>query len=271
MTLSLPYSATDVCTACRAGFHDECSLSFIAEDETDCCCGGVANLREVHMLLNAAEAAVAMGIFGADSVTAELGGWAPRGEITQAPAAPRRGDSGYIHPDAWTSKEDIGTLKDPASTGRHRQAKMYPITVGQVCEWANLAGTLGGGVEFMVGCVNNPATDLHHGPDKNTLNNEKASWGIGVQENTHVICSECHNMRHALDDKHYPEEYDRVEHQDRPWLPRYPVDHVNEVREATTEELWSEEERRKADRERRGRKTRGRNSRARGGVNTDVE
>jgi hypothetical protein len=117
--------------------------------------------------------------------------------------------------------------------------------------------------------VNNPATDLHHGPDKNTLNNEKASWGVGTQENTHVICSECHNTRHAKDDKHYPA-YDRVEDQARPWLPIYPPDFEPVVQEADVAELWAEEERRKADRDRRGRKTRGRNSKPRGGVDTDI-
>ncbi|MDF2562855.1 MAG: hypothetical protein K0R99_4301 [Microbacterium sp.] len=273
MTLSLPYSVSDVCTACRAEFHDECSTSFIAEGETDCCCGGTATLREVHMLLTAAEAAVAKGIFGSDAPEpgTRRGGKKDAlfpGEFT-VEELPAKGDSGYIHPDAWPSTEDIGTLVDPASTGRKRQAKMYEISVGQVCEWAGKAGMLGGGIEFMVGCVNNPATDLHHGPDKNTLNNEKASWGVGTQENTHVICSECHNMRHAKDDRHYPG-YDRVADQAKPWLPIYPDGYEPEVREATTQELWAEEDRRKADRDRRGRKTRGRNSGARAGVNTDI-
>lgn len=272
MTLSLPSSVTEVCTACRAGFHDECSTSFIAEGEDECCCGGTVTLREIHMLLTAAEAAVAKGIFG-DDVPDEgrkrkgnPDAIMPGGVVK---VEKLRGDSGYIHPDAWPSGEHIGTLVDPASTGRKRQAKMYPISVGQVCEWAGLAGHLGGGVEFMVGCVNNPATDLHHGPDKNTLNNEKASFGVGTQENTHIICSECHNSRHAKDDPHYPG-YDRVDDQARPWLPIYPEGFTSEVREATMEELWAEEERRKADRDKRGRKTRGRNSGARGGVDLDV-
>lgn len=267
MTLSLPYSASDVCPGCRAGFHAECSLSFIAEDEVDCCCGGTATLRDVHMVLTAAENAIAKAIFG-DEPPAELGGKRRKGELGPAPEPPR-GDSGYIHPDAWPSPENIGTLVDPASTGRKRQAKMYTISVGQVCEWAGLKGHLGGGVEPMIGCVNNPATDLHHGPDKNTLNNEKASAGVGTQENTHVICSECHNTRHAKDDPHYPP-YDRVADQARPWLPIYPADYAPVIEEASTQELWAEEERRAIDRKRRGRKTRGRNSKARGAVNTDV-
>ena len=271
MTLSPPSSDTvaEMCPACRAGFHDECSLGFIAEGDVDCCDGGTVTLREVHMVLTAAENALAKGIFGGDVPEALEGGKRKGKQKELAPAEPARGDSGYIHPDAWPSPENIGSLVDPASTGRKRQAKMYPITVGQVCEWSGLAGHLGDGVEFMVGCVNNPATDLHHGPDKNTLNNEKASWGVGDRENTHIICSECHNSRHAKDDPHYPE-YDRVDDQARPWLPIYPEGYTPEVREATRDELWAEEERRKADRDRRGRKTRGRNSTARGEADISV-
>lgn len=270
MTLSPLSSVTDACLACRVGLHDECSLSFIAEGDTECCCGGALTLREVHLVLTAAEQALVKGIFGDDAPPGLEGGKQRKVVDAPAPAPAPKGDSGYIHSDAWPSKEDIGTLIDPASTGRHRQAKMYPISIGQVCEWAGLKGMLGGGVEVMVGCVNNPATDLHHGPDKNTLNNEKASFGVGVQENTHIICSECHNMRHALDDAHYPT-YDRVADQAKPWLPIYPAGwEPVETVEASTDELWSEEDRRKRDRDRRGRKTRGRNSKPRAGVDTSV-
>lgn len=268
MTPTLPYSVSEVCAGCRAGFHGECADLFLP-DALACCCGGTATLREVHMVLTAQETAQAKELLG-DDAPLELGGRKRKGSADALPApAKPKGDSGYIHPDAWPSTEDIGTLTDPASTGRKRQAKMYPISVGQVCEWAGLKGHLGGGVEPMIGCVNNPATDLHHGPDKNTLNNEKASFGVGVQENTHIICSECHNTRHAKDDDHYPP-YDRVADQARPWLPVYPADYAPVVEEASTQELWAEEERRAIDRKRRGRKTRGRNSKPRAGVDTDV-
>lgn len=261
-------TALDACTACVAGFHDECSAVLPAE-EWECCCGGTVTLREVHLLHTFAEAALAKGIFG-DDAPPELGG--DGADTTRSKPGPKRGDSGYIHPDAWGSTKDIGTLVDPESTGRKRMAKLYEIAVGQVCEWAGLANA---GAEFMpvgiVGCVNNPATDLHHGPDKNTLNNEKVSRGVGVNENIHVICSECHNSTHAANDPYYPE-YDRVDDQERPWLPIYPDGwQPQEPRKATTDELFEEERRREADRKRRGRKTRGRNSRARGVVDTSVD
>jgi len=264
LTPSLPSSATDACPGCAAGLHDEC-WSWIS-DEEGCCCGGELTLLEVTATLLAAERVVLLGI--GVSVSGEHGLQADPPAIEE----PKRGNSGYIHPDAWGSTKDIGTLVDPESTGRKRMKKLYPIAVGQVCEWAGKANA---GGEFMpvgiVGCVNNPATDLHHGPDKNTLNNEKASRGVGTNENIHVICSECHNATHAANDEFYPP-YDRVMDQERPWLPRYPDDwEPTPVREATTEELFAEEKRRADDRKRRGRKTRGRNSRARGGVDVGLD
>lgn len=263
---SSSFTAVDACVACIAGFHDECSAVLPAE-EWECCCGGTVTLREVHLLHTAAEAALAKGIFGDDEPPKT-----DRADTAKAVEAPKRGQSGYIHQDAWGSTKNIGELVDPESTGRKRMVKLYPIAVGQVCEWAGLANA---GAEFMpvgiVGCVNNPATDLHHGPDKNTLNNEKASRGVGDRENIHVICSECHNSTHAANDELYPP-YDRIDDQERPWLPIYPDDWAPEApRKATVEELFAEEERRANDRKRRGRKTRGRNSRARGEVDTSVD
>lgn len=268
MTDTLRSTVPNVCTGCIAGYHEECSTSMPAEDgEWECCCGGTMTLREMHLLHQAAEEALAKGIFGDDEIPA-----GDRADTRRTAPAPTRGNSGYIHPDAWGSTKDIGTLVDPESTGRKRMAKLYPIAVGQVCEWAGRANA---GGEYMpvgiVGCVNNPATDLHHGPDKNTLNNEKASRGVGENENIHVICSDCHNSTHAANDEFYPP-YDRVADQERPWLPRYPAGwEPTPEREATVDELFAEEVRRTADRKRRGRKTRGRNSRARGRVDTSVD
>jgi hypothetical protein len=260
-------SILEACPGCVVGLHDECHTLGILEDQEECCCGGQATLREALY-----------AIHQADNALAELYGLGPGTEVTglqddpgERPQ-PKKGDSGYIHPDAWGSTKNIGELVDPESTGRKRQAKMFPIAVGQVCEWAGKANA---GGEFMpvgiIGCVNNPATDLHHGPDKNTLNNEKVSRGIGTTENTHIICSECHNATHAANDAFYPE-YDRVLDQATPWLPIYPDGWApTAAREASTDELFAEEARRAADRKRRGRKTRGRNSRARGDVDTSID
>lgn len=92
---------------------------------------------------------------------------------------------------ATKSPEDI---TDVQSTGRKRAAVRYPITEGMVCEWEGLKSA-GGGVVPIFGCLGNLATDRHHGPDKNTLNNEPG--------NVHRICSPCHNMWHARNDEFY--------------------------------------------------------------------
>jgi hypothetical protein len=147
---------------------------------------------------------------------------------------------------------------------------MYPISVGQVCEWAGLKDC-GGGAVSVVGCINNPATDLHHGPDKNTLNNEKGSRGIGELENVHVICSECHNTWHALNDEFY-DRYNRNEQQTEPCLPREGVQwSQHEPSEATFEDLVEEEGRRHGQRKKRGREHRGRNGKARGEIDLALD
>ena len=85
-------------------------------------------------------------------------------------------------------------ITDVTSTGRKRAAVLYPIAEGMLCEWAQL-GRAGGGVIPIIGCMGNKATDIHHGPDKNTLNNKP--------ENVHRICATCHNRFHEANDKFY--------------------------------------------------------------------
>lgn len=87
-------------------------------------------------------------------------------------------------------------ITDVQSTGRKRAAQLFPIHEGMVCEWSRLAKA-GGGVTPIVGCIDNTATDRHHGPDKNTLNNKEG--------NVHRICSPCHNLWHARNDQYYGE------------------------------------------------------------------
>lgn len=95
-------------------------------------------------------------------------------------------------------KEDAD-MKDPLSTGRKRAAEILPDTLLEtmICEWA-LLKEAGGGVYPIEGCHGNKATDRHHGPDKNTLNNER-------NVNLHGICSFCHNRWHAKNDPTYEE------------------------------------------------------------------
>lgn len=92
--------------------------------------------------------------------------------------------------------KDAESVRDITSTGRKRAAQVKPIEAGMVCEWAGLKYA-GGGVLPIIGCAGNLATNIHHGPDKNTLNNE---W-----ENLHRICATCHNRWHEQNDPFYGE------------------------------------------------------------------
>jgi hypothetical protein len=99
---------------------------------------------------------------------------------------------------------------DAESTGRKRAAELLPTEVlnTMICEWA-LLQEAGGGKNPITGCHGNRATDRHHGPDKNTLNNER-------RQNLHAICSYCHNLWHAKNDSTYEGERPKG---DTPWLP----------------------------------------------------
>jgi hypothetical protein len=85
-------------------------------------------------------------------------------------------------------------MKDPVSTGRKRAAVLYPIAGGQVCEWA-LRKNAGGGIDPIIGCAGRPASHIHHGPDKSTLNNDRT--------NISLVCEFCHNRWHVANDKYY--------------------------------------------------------------------
>lgn len=209
----------DVCPSCKAGWHGSCEYAFDAQLEAAdaCCCGEEYRLRDELVAMLRAELAGQTELdMDVDTEARALAAAAGTGETA-------RGDSGYIHPEAWPSKDDIGTLKDPQSTGRKRVDRMYRIPPGLMCEWAMLASA-GGGIAPIVGCVGYPAQDLHHGPDKNTLNNAKASMGIGVDENVHRICSHCHNAWHGANDQYYPRtgkhgDRDYIRDQATPFLP----------------------------------------------------
>lgn len=121
-------------------------------------------------------------------------------------------------------------VTDVQSTGRKRAAKAYPITEGMKCEWAELK-LAGGGVQPIIGCPGNVATDRHHGPDKNTLNN--------TEGNVHRICAICHNRWHTANDPFYGERPSGSE----PFIPLDGNDWTahNPTDKATTEEIMQNE------------------------------
>lgn len=97
-------------------------------------------------------------------------------------------------PDEFTTYKDDSVLRDQQSTGRKRAAKMYPLDEHAPCEWS-MKKNAGGGEFPIVGCLSNKQQARHHGPDKNTLNNESG--------NVHRICHTCHNRWHTLNDPTY--------------------------------------------------------------------
>lgn len=106
-----------------------------------------------------------------------------------------------------SSDKEEKVFKDPISTGRKRAAVMYPLSPGQVCDWA-WRKVCGGGIEPITGCTGRPAVHIHHGPDKSTFANDRS--------NISLICNFCHNRWHVANDKYY--------HEPRPadnseWLP----------------------------------------------------
>lgn len=93
------------------------------------------------------------------------------------------------------------TLKDQQSTGRKRAAIAYPLMVSEPCEW-QLLRYAGGGRNPIIGCKNGLQQARHHGPDKNTLNND-----VG---NVHRICHKCHNRWHSKNDSQYDPNIDAI-------------------------------------------------------------
>lgn len=197
----------DPCLSCRIGFHNECDVSWNPDDKSACGCGG----KEVQ--------------FTSDGFVK------PPKDVGEPGAG---SDSGYVE-DGYEGYKDISEYKDPLSTGRKRAASMYPIETGMVCEWAGLK-LAGGGVVPIVGCLGRPASDRHHGPDKNTMNN--------APENMHRICDFCHNTWHGINDPFYGPRPDHT-------LPFTPKGKFGEdwfahdaVTKATTDELITAEKQR---------------------------
>lgn len=207
-----------ICFSCKAGFHDECAFGWAGalEEGQVCCCGGGYDLADEYAQLMKDKIGALIGIVKPKKPKLEA---APAAEPEEEMI---RGNSGYIDPRAWPSTQDIGTLREPTSTGRKRAKTMYPMPIGHICEWAGLAAA-GGGVHPVVGCPGYPATDIHHGPDKNTLNNMRFTAGTsdGAQ-NCHLICSFCHNAWHAANNPDYPKrnKEERIAKQAEPWLPQ---------------------------------------------------
>jgi len=115
-----------------------------------------------------------------------------RGKIKSNPEADKR--------PKHKADEDV---RDAHSTGRKRAAILLPLINDDgtpvICEWAGLKFA-GGGRNPIIGCTGNKASNRHHGPDKNTLNNRRED-----PRNIHAVCAKCHNRWHAKNDIGYYE------------------------------------------------------------------
>jgi hypothetical protein len=153
------------CTPCRLGRKWEC-------DDNGNCNNSVNNVSDVY----SSDADTTSSSFESDSE-----------RTNQDESEPVRiiGGQGY-RPDS--------ALRDQQSTGRKRAAKMYPLDKDADCEWKT-SKNCGGGNNPIVGCLDGKQQARHHGPDKNTLNNDSG--------NVHRICHSCHNNWHAANDDGY--------------------------------------------------------------------
>lgn len=110
---------------------------------------------------------------------------------------------------AGVYQKDRNLLVDPKSTGRKEAARMFPLDKSAPCEW-QLKKFVAFNGKMVWGCVNGLQSNIHHGPDKDTLRN--------VNGNVHRICFTCHNHYHAVTDPDYDDatavEYDLIEFQD---------------------------------------------------------
>jgi hypothetical protein len=109
-----------------------------------------------------------------------------------------------VEPVLETEKRPVGRprlppeeLKDALRAGRLRAGRTIKIEPGTICQWAGLKFA-GGGIRPIIGCVGRPAGARHHGPNKSTADNE-------IGSNLHLICHQCHNRWHALNDEFYGE------------------------------------------------------------------
>ena len=138
---------------------------------------------------------------------------------------PTNSDEGDFVREVGRPMSEAHEIVDVLSTGRKRAAMLYPIYDGMLCEWAGLKNA-GGGVVPIIGCDNNRLSpkkggdgelvqgDVHHGPDKNTLENSPG--------NAHRICAYCHHRWHAANDKFYgkrPTKEDGKVDGTKPFLP----------------------------------------------------
>ena len=232
----------DTCTACRLGYHAECDLAWLAMEagtayDEQCCCGGEFDAERAIQ----AEERMNLLVGGAGYVPA------PGDDDDGGRASTLREFPSYWG--SFLGEKPLEEYRDANSAGRKIAAKVAPIEPGMICEWAWLASA-GGGVVPVMGCPGRPASDRHHGPDKNTMRNE-----LGT--NLHRICDWCHNQWHAKNDPFYGKRAMREDGTIDPTVPFVPaaglpvVPHDPHTR-ASDRDVYEEDARRREDARRHG-------------------
>lgn len=174
------------CINCGSGFHELC-------EECSCC-----KPKPSSGTTSSVSGSPSNGGHDSDKIE----------EVAKVKLGKDSGGSNGPRKRTYKSPENI---KDPHSTGRKRAALLYPIVKDSPCEWRGLTNC-GGGKYPIVGCIEGFQQDRHHGPNKDTLHNER--------ENVHLICKHCHNIWHSQNDpnydpespKHKPHEPRKAEH-----------------------------------------------------------
>lgn len=168
------------CIACRQGFIWECEFNGRCDESTsDAADNNVSGVTD-DSDSSSKNVSEAIDLLGEDDQDFDF-------------------DSGELEEDSGNKGRQVNihndhNLKDQQSTGRKRAAVMYPLDRDADCEW-KMKKNCGGGPKPIFGCLNGKQQARHHGPDKNTLNNDKG--------NVHRICVTCHNRWHTDNDPVY--------------------------------------------------------------------
>ena len=167
------------CVACRTGRKWECEFNGKCSSN-----GSFDSINDdgSNVVSNALQEGISTGISGRDSSSEE--------ESDSREGSYQVGKAVRV---IETYKDD-SVLRDQQSTGRKRAAQMYPLFPEEPCEWQKKKNC-GGGNKPITGCVSGLQQARHHGPDKNTLNNDEG--------NVHRICHNCHNRWHTENDEGY--------------------------------------------------------------------
>lgn len=167
------------CVACRLGLFHECRAERKCDD---------ADSSSISSNSDSSDSSIVVGVASGNSQDpiANHGGGDDSEGIDEL------GDSDPA--EKFRTYKDDSALKDQQSTGRKRAAKMYPLDLLAECEW-KMKKNCGGGEHPITGCTDGKQEARHHGPEKNTLNNDKG--------NVHRICHTCHNRWHTLNDEDY--------------------------------------------------------------------